>query len=674
LNLDPYLLIPVVEVVFMVGLIVVLLTRGQKHVARNPFFLFLLAMSLWGAFIFLMRDAASLPLALFWERFVLASILSSAIFFYWFTISLTGRRPRKIVFYTVHAFYLACLALIPTNFIVSDMQMMWYGKAPVVGPLFAPYVLTAYAPLVLGLVTLVKHGRRSGNADERIRTQYIIAGMTAMFICATTDYLPPLGISMYPLGIVGNILFAVMATVAMLRYDLLEMKVVLRKGLAYSLVGVVLIAIFGGQIMLLGNVFDTALSPISITIAIVSVLFAIIVITFFQPILPVFQRVVDRWFFRERYDHLQTLKRFTEETRDIIDLRRLASSLVTSIANGMQSKAVYLLLPSQKTGDFVEHSYYGKSHVKQLTFQASSLLTLTMKYEDGVIDVNDTDVSPTLSVLTADEKAVLTRDQIELLVPLGTKGQLIGMLLVGSKISSQAYSVEDRHLLQKIAREVTTGIDNALSFESIQQEHGELLEALDGIIHAMCLIVETRDPYTAGHQQRVADIACAIARTMGLSEWSIKGVRMAGLLHDIGKLSVPAEILTKPGKLNNSEFAIIRSHSKVSYDILEMIEFPWPVKQAILQHHERLDGSGYPDGIGGDEITLEARILGVADVVEAISSHRPYRPALGPEYALKEILDNKGVLYDPKVVDACIKLFQEKEDELEQLLLPAVVA
>ena len=302
-----------------------------------------------------------------------------------------------------------------------------------------------------------------------------------------------------------------------------------------------------------------------------------------------------------------------------------------------------------------------------------SLLTMTMKYEEGFIDINDADVSPTLSVLTADEKAILAQDQIELLVPLGDKGQLSGMLLVGSKISNQPYSVEDRQLLQKISREVTMGIDNALSYESIQHEHGELLEALDGIIHAMCLVVEPRDPYTAGHQQRVADIACAIAQEMGLSGWSIKGIRMAGLLHDIGKLSVPAEILTKPGKLSDTEFAIIRSHSKVSYDILEMIEFPWPVKQAILQHHERLDGSGYPGALKGDEITLEARILGVADVVEAISSHRPYRPALGLDYAMREILSNKGILYDPKVVDACIRLFQEKEAELEQLLLPAAV-
>ena len=208
---------------------------------------------------------------------------------------------------------------------------------------------------------------------------------------------------------------------------------------------------------------------------------------------------------------------------------------------------------------------------------------------------------------------------------------------------------------------------SALDYESIRQKHGELLGAMDGITHAMLMVVETRDPYTAGHQKRVAVIACAIGRVMELPEWDIEGIRIAGLLHDIGKLAVPAEILTKPGKINTTELSIIKSHSQVSYDILELIEFPWPVKQAVLQHHERLDGSGYPEGLSGDDIIIEARILGVADVVEAISSHRPYRPALGLEYAMREIIKQRGILFDPRVVDACLKLYEEKDADLEQL-------
>jgi HD-GYP domain-containing protein (c-di-GMP phosphodiesterase class II) len=170
-----------------------------------------------------------------------------------------------------------------------------------------------------------------------------------------------------------------------------------------------------------------------------------------------------------------------------------------------------------------------------------------------------------------------------------------------------------------------------------------------------------RDPYTAGHQRRVTILACAIAEEMGLTDEQFDGLRMAGLIHDLGKINVPAEILSKPGHINDIEFSIIRYHPQICHDILKSIELPWPVAKIVLHHHERLDGSGYPQGLKDDEIILEAKILAVADVVEAMASHRPYRPALGIELALEEIKKNRGTLYDPIAVDACIKLFTKKK-------------
>lgn len=181
-----------------------------------------------------------------------------------------------------------------------------------------------------------------------------------------------------------------------------------------------------------------------------------------------------------------------------------------------------------------------------------------------------------------------------------------------------------------------------------------------GTVQALAHTVETRDPYTAGHQQRVADLARTIATEMGLSADRIDGIRMAGVIHDIGKVAVPAEILSKPGRITAHEFGIIKTHSQVGYDILKDIEFPWPVADIVLQHQERIDGSGYPQGLKGDEILVEARILAVADVVEAMSSHRPYRAALGVDKALEEIVKNKGALYDSDVADACVRVFKEK--------------
>jgi len=193
-----------------------------------------------------------------------------------------------------------------------------------------------------------------------------------------------------------------------------------------------------------------------------------------------------------------------------------------------------------------------------------------------------------------------------------------------------------------------------------------LRKSLSGIVRVLASIAEIRDPYTAGHQRRVADLARAIATEMGLPEEQINGLRMAGVVHDLGKLTVPTEILSKPGKINQLEFELIKTHPKVGYEILKDIEFPWPIAQTVLQHHERLNGSGYPAGISGKEIIMEARILAVADVIEAMAFNRPYRSALGMDRALDEIIKGKGVLYDSGVVDACVSRITEKGYKFKQ--------
>lgn len=206
-----------------------------------------------------------------------------------------------------------------------------------------------------------------------------------------------------------------------------------------------------------------------------------------------------------------------------------------------------------------------------------------------------------------------------------------------------------RNMLELMVAERTENLQNTL---------GKLQRTLDGVIHAMALTIEKRDPYTAGHQERVAHLACAMARTMELPGEQVKGLEMGAHIHDIGKIRVPSEILSKPGQLSDIEFALIKTHPKVGYDILRPIEFPWPVADMVYQHHEKMDGSGYPRGLSGKDILLEAKILAVADVVEAMAFHRPYRAALGIDKALTEIVRGKGRLFEPEVVKACLAVFK----------------
>jgi putative nucleotidyltransferase with HDIG domain len=196
--------------------------------------------------------------------------------------------------------------------------------------------------------------------------------------------------------------------------------------------------------------------------------------------------------------------------------------------------------------------------------------------------------------------------------------------------------------------------------ENAKRQQFILVETINAMSNAMA----SRDPYTAAHMKRVSELSMAIARELGLEAERIEGIRLGGIIHDIGKLYVPAEILNRPGRLSPAEFDIIKSHAQVGYDIIKGVPFTWPVAEMVYQHHERIDGSGYPNSLKGNEIVLEARILAVADVVEAMTSHRPYRPSLGMQPALDEIRNNSGKLYDPEIVSACTKVINTEGFQL----------
>jgi len=211
--------------------------------------------------------------------------------------------------------------------------------------------------------------------------------------------------------------------------------------------------------------------------------------------------------------------------------------------------------------------------------------------------------------------------------------------------------------VQGVMRDIT---QRKKAEEAARNSTLKLVKAMEDTLQAMAMIVEMRDPYTAGHQRRVAQLACSIAEVMDLPADRVTGLRLAGIIHDIGKVRVPSEILTNPSALSEAEMSIIKMHPTLGYDVLKTLDLPWPVAKIVHQHHERMDGSGYPAGLSSTSIILEARILAVADVVEAIASHRPYRPARGIGEALDEISRQKTTLYDADVVDACIKAFRDR--------------
>lgn len=243
-------------------------------------------------------------------------------------------------------------------------------------------------------------------------------------------------------------------------------------------------------------------------------------------------------------------------------------------------------------------------------------------------------------------------------LPLKDKGTVFGTLNIYSSENS-IFNDSEIVLLEEVADDLSYGTMALRTEELRDQTSQHLLASLEGTISAMAAMVETRDPYTSGHQHRVADLAQEIALKMNLPENDIHGIYLAAVIHDLGKIGIPAEILSKPGRLNALEFEIVQTHAQAGYDILKMIDFPWPIAQMVYQHHEHPDGSGYPNGLKDEQILPGAKIITVADTIEAMSSHRPYRPGLGLEAAFEEITRHRGDRYDPAVVDACLSLFRE---------------
>jgi PAS domain S-box-containing protein len=243
--------------------------------------------------------------------------------------------------------------------------------------------------------------------------------------------------------------------------------------------------------------------------------------------------------------------------------------------------------------------------------------------------------------------------------PLKHSGTVFGTFTLYAG-TIDAFTPEEQNRLSELSNDLAFGIralrDREERAESIQR----LDRAMRATVQALANTVEVRDPYTAGHQRNVGKLAAAIARELGLPEDEVVGIELAGMVHDVGKIQVPAELLSKPGRLLLPEFELIKMHAQAGHDIVKGVDFPWPIAQMILQHHERRDGSGYPQGLKGDEIRRDAMIISVADVVEAMMARRPYRQALGLDAALAEIEQGKGRLYDPEVVDTCVKLFRDK--------------
>jgi len=386
------------------------------------------------------------------------------------------------------------------------------------------------------------------------------------------------------------------------------------------------------------------------------------------------REVTERKLAQERIEHLNTMLHAIRKVNQLIVREKDRNRLIKSACDELVATCGYYnawIALLDESGSLVTTAEAGlgkkfKPMVEMLKRGELPLSEQNALKQSGVMITEDP-----LSTCTDCPLSPLYEGRSGMTTRLEQEGKVYGVMTV-SIPGGLATDEEEQALFREVTNDITFALYSIelekgrnRAEEELEQSNEKLQKALEETVNVLASAFGKRDLYTSGHQQRVMQLACAIASEIGLTSRQMQGIHVAGSLHDIGKINVPTEILTKPGGINEHERGIIQMHPQVGYDIIKGVDFPWPVAQAVLQHHERLDGSGYPAGISGEAIIIEARVLAVADVVEAMLSHRPYREALGVDKALDEIRQNRGVLYDSQVTDACLRLFDEKGFELE---------
>ncbi len=490
-----YMVLPIMVfgiTMFLAGLVIKSDWRSFVH---RVFAYFLVAMAIWGLTIFGMRSSPDLTSAFHWEKAVLVAIVFTSILFYHFCVRFTGSRANPWILRVFYGLGIVVSVFAVLGKVATEMQQKFYGYAPVLGPVFPVYFGLAYIAVVAAILVLVGAYRQSRSDDEKNRLLYMIFGASASIIGGITDTLPAMGVNIYPLGIVANIVFGVMTTVAMTRYRLMDLRLLLRRGLAYSVVSTMIFAVYGIVFFAFTFVFRQQNTTDSILATAVALF---LVTMLLPPVVGRVQRFVDRLFFRERYDHLLALQRFTQESRDIGDFVGLAKSLTHAVTLAMQADWVVLLLPNVESSDFAPTGVESNGKLPEFKVKQTSSLSKWLARNDRAMKVQELELDPHLQAMGDSERNALKGSGAQLFVPMKSKGKLTGILVLGPRIVEEDYSLADIDLLNTVASQAATLIENSRLYS---QEMARLqeLEQLTNLKSNLLRTVshEIKSPVTA---------------------------------------------------------------------------------------------------------------------------------------------------------------------------------
>ncbi|MBI4233389.1 MAG: GAF domain-containing protein [Chloroflexi bacterium] len=467
-----YYLLPALAFAINLSLLVAVLRVRRKGPAHGIFAVFIASMSLWGLTILLMRASPTVNAAFFREHFVLLVFPVVAITFIHFVLLYTGSKASRWFLPPLYAGYVLLTFLAPTSLVLEGMKQRPYGYAPVGGPLFFPWVALQMCYILLGVVFLVRFYRASYHPEERNRTLYIISGALCGLLGTASDWMAALRLLPYPGGIVGNIFFGTFAAVAMIRYQLLDMRVIIRKGLIYFAFSALLAALYIGLLWVVNLLLKERIAS-----AVVELLVLLFLAVLLQPVFQVVQRLGNRLLYGQRYNYLQALRQFSTRATSVTDLAGLVGELTRTVGRAMQTERVWLLLPTGGEED-LESVATQDGAASHLALPGSSPLVRWLARGEGYVRRGDLDVLSYLQAVPAEERQMLDQAQVELFIPIGSQGRLTGLLALGSKTSKDLYTWEEISLLFTVANQVAMTIENARLYV-VEQQRVEQLEELD---------------------------------------------------------------------------------------------------------------------------------------------------------------------------------------------------
>lgn len=632
---------------FFTALIIFILAiaNNRKSKTTRTFSIFSLLVAIWSLFYFLWLSTVNKSLANYYLRTCMIPIFFTPALFYQFVGYFLDLKHKKSLLYGNYVVGFLFALTVYTPLYANNPKPFFtipFWMNP--GPIFH-FAIFHFSLVTVYTWYLLYKALNKSRGIFRNQLLYLFAGTLVGFIGGSTNYF---GWYKIPIPPIFNILVSVyMGLIAygILRYKLMGINIIIKKTTTYAAVIALVAGGYLAIIALSDYLFQTFIGRTSSIGRITAVIIAAII---FQPLRNKIEFYIDKIFFRGKLNYQEAIAEFTRSLVTILDLRELLN-LIVSMSGILGTKQLAVFIFNEEVNQFRIKSSIGLDKVAQdIEFDSESDLIRLLKLRQKVV------LKDELDRVAVENNYEIIREEMDVLkaaivVPIFVKNELKGLLSLGEKLSGEIYSREDVNLLQTLADEAGIAIDNAKLYGDLKRTYLETVQAL-------AQAIEASDEYTRGHSDRVTKLAIQIAKQLELGRADIDTLKFACILHDVGKIGIIKEVLNKPDKLTEAEFNIIKMHPALGEEIIAPVAFLAPIRPTVRHHHERFDGRGYPDGLKGENIPYLSRIIAVADTYDAMTSERPYRPALSTELALAEIKRCSGTQFDPEIVKAFLEL------------------